>query len=62
MKNYIKPTANVIEMAVRECLSAGPRRVRVRTYSINGNSKDIQTNLYTSSSISKVRFSDEGQS
>lgn len=59
MKNYIKPTANVIEMAVRECLSAGPRRTRDRKYLINGITKQIETNLYTSSSISKVRFSDE---
>ncbi len=52
MKNYIKPTANVIEMAVRESLSA--RRQESRTYKINGRTKTILTNIYTSNSVSKI--------
>ena len=55
MKNYIKPTANVIELAVRESLSA-QRVSRERTYSIAGRSKVINTNIYTANSVSNIRI------
>ncbi len=53
MKNYIKPTADVIEMAVKESLSARVRQQN-RTYNIRGNTKTILTNIYTSNSISSI--------
>ena len=52
MKNYIKPTANVIEIAVRESLSA--RTERSRTYSIRGEEKVIKTNIYTARGVSNI--------
>ena len=63
MKNYIKPSANVIELAVKETLSRAADR-KSRSYRIKiGNStysdKDINTNVYTASGVSKIRWSDE---
>ena len=62
MKNYIKPSANVIEIAVKERLSR--TGVRKRTYDIKvGNNtnitREIETNIYTSNAVSKIRWSDE---
>ena len=57
MNNYIKPSANVIEIAVKERLSR--TAVRTRSYKINiGNNtsvnRDIETDIYTSRSVSKI--------
>lgn len=54
MKKYIKPTASVINVAVRESLSA--RNYRVRQYTVNGKSKEINTAIYTSDNASKIDF------
>lgn len=53
MKNYIKPTANVINVAVRESLSA--RDIRQRTYTFNNRTKQINTAIYTSKGVSKIQ-------
>lgn len=54
MKNYIKPTANVIEMAVKERLSASAREARTRSYNVRGKVKDINTTYYASMGASKI--------
>lgn len=62
MKNYIKPSANVIEIAVKERLSR--TAVRNRTYKIKiGNNtsvdRNIDTDIYTSRSVSKIDWKKE---
>lgn len=57
MKNYIKPSANVIEMAVKEVLSRSA--VRKRTYNVkigNNTSRevDIDTKIYAANSVSII--------
>ena len=54
MKNYIKPTASVINIAVKELLSA--RDIRPRTYTFNNRTKQINTAIYTSKSVSKIEL------
>ena len=62
MKNYIKPSANVIEMAVKERLSRTlnrDRKYRIRIGNNTETTKDISTNMYTASGLSKIKWSDE---
>lgn len=57
MKNYIKPSANVIELAVKETLSRSS--VRQRSYNVkigNNTTRDVtvDTNIYTANSVSNI--------
>lgn len=57
MKNYIKPSANVIELAVKETLSRSS--VRTRSYNVkigNNTTRDVtvDTNIYTANSVSNI--------
>lgn len=64
MKNYIKPSANVIELAVKETLSRTAIGNRERIYKIKIGeetevTRGVETNIYTSASVSKIRWSDD---
>ena len=59
MKNYIKPSANVIEIAVKERLSRTSVRTRNYDIKVGNNTKinrDIDTNIYTSRGVSNIEW------
>ncbi len=51
---YTKPTAQVVELSVKESLSALFKKER--TFGFGSSSKTIDVNLYTANSISKVDY------
>ena len=51
---YTKPEAQVVELSVKESLSALFQKKR--TFGFGSNSKEIDVNLYTANSISKVEY------
>ena len=62
MKNYIKPSANVIELAVKETLSRAVSRERSYRIKIGNNTyrnADINTATYASVGASTVQWKTE---
>ena len=54
MNKYTKPTAQVVELSVKESLSALFRKER--TFGFGSSSKTLNVNLYTANSISQVEY------
>lgn len=51
---YTKPEAQVVELSVKESLSALFQKKR--TFGFGSQSKEIEVNLYTANSISQVEY------
>lgn len=51
---YTKPQAQVVEMSVKESLSALFQKKR--TFGFGSQTKEIEVNLYTANGISKVDY------
>lgn len=51
---YTKPQAQVVELSVKESLSALFRKKR--TFGFGSQTKEIDVNLYTANSISNVEY------
>ena len=54
MNKYTKPSAQVVELSVKESLSALFQKER--TFGFGSNSKTLNVNLYTANSISNVKL------
>ncbi len=54
MNKYTKPSAQVVELSVKEPLSTLFKKER--TFGFGSNSKTLNVNLYTANSISNVKL------
>ena len=53
MNKYTKPTAQVVELSVKESLSALFQKKR--TFGFGSSSKEIEVNLYTANGVSQIK-------
>ena len=54
MNKYTKPTAQVVELSVKESLSTVFKKKR--TFGFGSKTKEIDVNLYTANAISQVEY------
>ena len=54
MKNYIKPSAEIVELTVRESLSALTKKSEERTFGFGSQNKSMYLTTYATKNISTV--------
>lgn len=54
MNKYTKPTAQVVELSVKESLSKVFEKTR--TFGFGSKTKEIKVNLYTANNVSNVDY------
>jgi len=55
MRKYIKPSAEIVELSVKESLSALSKRTDERTFGFGGTSKSMTLTTYSTKAISKIQ-------
>ena len=55
MKKYIKPSAEIVELSVKESLSALKRRTDQRSFGFGGTNNSMTLTTYSTKTISKVQ-------
>ncbi len=55
MKKYIKPSAEIVELTVKESLSALMKRTDKRSFGFGGNNYSMNLTTYSTKAISSIQ-------
>ncbi len=55
MRKYIKPSAEIVELSVKESLSALKKRTNQRSFGFGGTTTSMTLTTYSTKTISKVQ-------